>query len=112
MKVEGPVEVLLHYWPLVAFIVGLFFSGLVVAIALTMWIMGKLGEQDIRRDLVKEIILKEVRERHHTTMSGMDMRQALTTEAIEEVKDKIAVLDGKMIRIETLVLNGSAKHQT
>lgn len=70
-----------------------------------MWIMGKLMQQDALRIEMREAILSEMRQRHHTIMSGMDMRQAMLTEALEEVKDKIGGVDNRMVRVET-ILNG------
>lgn len=49
------------YWPLFAFIIGLFGSGVALAVGLTVWILGSLREQDAKRIEMKEAILYEVR---------------------------------------------------
>ncbi len=92
------MESLLRFWPLLAFITGLFFSGLGVAVGLTMWILGKLMEQDARRIELKESILVEIRERHHTLQSGMDQRNAIVLERLDAVGNRVT-------RVET-ILNG------
>lgn len=99
------METLLRFWPILAFMITLFASGLCIAVGLTLWLMSKLIEQDAKRIEMKEAILAEMRDRHHTVMGGMDMRQSILTEALEQVKDKIAALDNRTVRIET-VLNG------
>lgn len=102
------METLLQLWPVLAFVAGLFFSGLCVAIGLTLWIMGKLSEQDARRIEMKEAILVEVRERHHTVMSGLDMRNQILGDKIDAVKDKVGAVDIRLVRVET-ILNGHTK---
>lgn len=49
------------YWPLYAFIIGLFGSGVALAVGLTVWILGSLREQDAKRIEMKEAVLYEIR---------------------------------------------------
>lgn len=83
------MEALLHYWPLLAFIVSLFISGLGIAIGLTMWIMGKLIEQDAKRIEMKEAILTEVRDRSHALYGRLDQQYSIIDEKVDDLRDRV-----------------------
>lgn len=99
------MESFLQFWPVIAFMCSLFVGGLGIAIGLTMWIMGRLSDQDGKRTEVKEAILVEVRDRHHKVMSGMDMRHEVACEKIDELGKEVHQQSNRLTRVET-VLNG------
>ena len=63
---------ILTYWPILVFITSLFFGGLGVAVGLTMWVMGRLSEQDARRIELKEALLLEIRQGNRIIFEKLD----------------------------------------
>lgn len=80
----------LDFWPVIVFMVSLFMGGMGVAIGLSMWIMGKLAEQDAKRIELKEVLLKEIRD------GNIDNR-----EKHDLMADKINEMGNRLTRIET-----------
>ena len=85
---------LMQYMPLVVFIGGLFTASVGLAVALTMWIMMRLAEQDARRTEIKEILLVEIRNNGNSLREHMDRQHAA-------MWDKINDLTTRLTRVET-----------
>lgn len=90
------MEDVLHWWPIIAFVLGLFVAGVGIAIGLTMWIMGRLAEQDARRIELKEALLLEIRDTRHR-LDG-SMRQLYM--GLDEKVDDLAI---RMAKVETIL---------
>jgi hypothetical protein len=83
---------LLQLWPLFAYIGGLFFGGIGVAVGLVMWIMGRLSEQDARRIELKEAVLHEVR-----------LGNKEIFDKIDSLTGRLNELSMRLTRVETVV---------
>lgn len=102
------MESIIHLWPILAFIATMFLGGLGVAVGLTLWILGKLAEQDGRRIEMKEALLKESRDLHMETLDRLDNQHRAFTENLGKLADKVMTVDNRLIRVETKI-NGSIK---
>lgn len=87
------------FWPVLVFIVSLWFGGIGIAIGLTMWIMGQLAKQDGSRIELKEVLLKEIRDTSNGLRIHMDTQH-------DQMWAKINDMGNRLTRVETK-LNGS-----
>ncbi len=99
----GCMQALLEVWPLIVFITSLFLGGMAMAAGLTMWVLGKLSEQDAKRIEVKEAILKEMRERHHTAMSRSEQLHGIQNDKLDELRDEVHDLTNRATKLETMI---------
>jgi len=81
----------------------LFAGGLFVAVALTLWIMSKLIEQDAKRIEMKESILCEVRERHGAVMGAIEQRYSIIDSKVDNLTEVDGALGNRLTRIETIL---------
>jgi|GEM_PF-2489871 hypothetical protein len=88
------MQTFLNFWPVLVFILGLWFGGLGLAVGLTMWIMGQLARQDGSRIELKEILLKEIRATSDGLRSHMDRQH-------DQMWSKINDLGNRLTRVET-----------
>ncbi len=94
------MQTFLTFWPVLVFILGLWFGGLGLAVGLTMWIMGQLARQDGSRIELKEVVLKEIRDKSDALRSHMDHQH-------DQMWSKINDLGNRLTRVETkLRVNG------
>ena len=95
------MDSVLQFWPIFIFFFSLFIGTNGVAIGLTMWVMGKLAEQDAKRLELKEAILfemrtehsailKEVRERSHSLASNMTQQHTILDEKVDDMTERLA----------------------
>lgn len=93
----------LVYLPVIVFISGLFFTGLGVAVGLTLWIMGKLTEQDAKRIELKESILLEMRNRESALLTELRERHKSVTSHIDDLRQEVSGLGDRLTRVETMI---------
>jgi hypothetical protein len=84
----------LQFWPVLTFILGLWFGGMGIAVGLTMWIMGQLARQDGARVEMKEAVLLEIRQRSDAIRQHMDLQH-------DSMWGKINDLSIRLTRVET-----------
>src|SRR5215467_12022147 len=63
---------MLEFWQIIVFMTSIFVGSISITTGLTMWIMGKLSDQDARRTELKEAILKEIRDGHQLIYTKID----------------------------------------
>lgn len=88
------MDQIIHFWPVIFSVGGLFFGSMGVSVGMTLWIMGRLAEQDGKRIELKEVLLKEMREHHEKIDDNL-----------ETMSERIHALALRMVRVET-ILNG------
>lgn len=91
-----------HYWPVFVFIAGLFSTGVGIAVALTMWIMGRLAEQDSRRVEMKDLVLSEIRDLEHAIAGRFDTQRTCIGEKFGALQSDVNELMNRMVRVETV----------
>jgi len=84
----------MEFLPLVIFIGSLYVGSLGLATGLSMWIMGRLAEQDAKRTEIKEILLREIRDNGLSLQDHMDKQHAA-------IWDKVNDLTTRVTRVET-----------
>lgn len=95
------MEEIIRLWPVMAFILTTWASGIAVAVGLTMWITGKLTYQDAKRIELKEVLLMEIRDTRHQLGNKVQILH-------DELDLKVDDLGNRMTRVET-VLNGNLR---
>lgn len=99
------MEELVKFWPIIVYITGLFFTVVGTCISLTLWITSKLNRQDAERTVLKEVILKEVRDKHEQHNNNMFL-------IVSGLKDTINSFGNRLTRLETIVIrNGRSSRQ-
>lgn len=93
----------MQYWPIFAFAFALFIGSIGTAIGATMWLAGKLTEQDARRIELKEAILLEVRTTRHTLYGRLDQQAAITDEKIDDLRKELKDHGTRLTRLEALL---------
>lgn len=102
-------EETVQYWPVFAFTFSLFIGSISVAIGASMWLAGKLSEQDARRIELKEAILLELRETRHTLYGRLDQQYVILEEKLNDkmgdVGKDIKDMGMRLTRLEATVEN-------
>lgn len=105
---------MLQYWPVFAFSFALFLGSISTAIGATMWLAGKLSEQDARRIELKEAILKELRETRHTLYGRIEQQYVILDEKLEDKMDLVSKdlkdLTSRVTKLEVTVENKIREH--
>lgn len=100
---------ILQYWPVFAFAFSLFIGSISVAIGATMWLAGKMSEQDAKRIELKEAILKEVRETGEKLYGRLDQQKSVINDKIDglraDVGGEINDLAERVTRLEAALEN-------
>ena len=86
----------MQYLPLMIFVGGLYTASMGLAAGLTMWIMGRLAEQDARRTEIKEILLAEIRSNGNSLREHMDHQHAAMWDKINDLTTRITRVETKL----------------
>lgn len=92
----------LEFWPVFVFTFALFMSSISIAVALTLWISGKLSEQDAKRIEMKEAILLELRGTIKELHTSLSIQHGALNKKMEEINIRLT-------RMETVV--GSTEYK-
>lgn len=102
-------RMLITYWPIFAFAFSLFIGSIGVAIGATMWLAGKMAEQDAKRIELKEAILKEMREAWEKLYGRLDHQRGTIYDKIDELQngvgEEIKELAERVTRLEAALEN-------
>jgi len=92
---------MIQYWPIFAFISGMWISSLVATFGAAMWISGRITEQDAKRIEMKEALLLEVRQTRHTLYGRIDQQHVILDEKIDDLGAKLNELTNRVTKLET-----------
>lgn len=100
---------LIVYWPVFAFAFSLFIGSIGVAIGATLWLAGRMAEQDAKRIELKEAILKETREMVEKLYGRLDHQKGTIYDKIDELQNvvggEIKDLAERVTRLEAALEN-------
>lgn len=94
---------MLEYWPVWAFAFSMFIGSISVAIGATMWLAGKLAEQDAKRIELKESILEEVRKTREVIFNKLEEQRKAFDGKSAELERELRKADIKLTRLDTIV---------